>query len=869
MVKQVYVNVRAIQIILLFIVFSHGAYSQQTDTIILSQNWKFRQVGKIHWLPAIVPGTVHTDLFNNGLIEDPYYRLNEHYLQWIDKADWEYSTEIEVTHENLAKRNIDLTFEGIDTYADVFLNDSLILQSDNMFRSWNVPVRGILKAGKNKLHIVLKSPIREGLKLLEANLYPLPASNDQSSNGDLGNKAVSIFTRKAGYHYGWDWGPRLVTSGIWRPVKLIAWNDISIENIHLMQKEVTPKKASIDGKLTLHSSISKEVNIRVLIDGKLLKNFTLLLKEGVHQYAIPFEIKEPELWWTNGLGSQKLYVVDLQVFDNQDFLTSKNVKIGLRTLKLVQKPDVDGQGESFYFELNGIPVFAKGANYIPNDLFLPRVTHEDYEEIIKSAADANMNMLRVWGGGVYEDDYFYDLCDQYGILVWQDFMFACSMYPGGQNFFTNVRNEAIDNIIRLRNHPCIALWCGNNEIEVAWAEYNEKSGWGWKEQYTKEQRKEIWANYDTVFHQILPHAVEEFSGGAEYWHSSPSAGMGSLSTYTSTSGDMHYWGVWHGQHPFTDFKKYRARFMSEYGFQSFPEFQSVEKYTIPGDWNIESDVMSSHQRSGIGNLRIRQYMEDTYLLPTDFKQFLYVGQLLQAQAITTAIESHRSDMPYCMGSLYWQINDCWPVASWSGIDYYGRWKALHYAVKEAFKTDIVLLEEVDGVITVKVVTDRLSDYQATLRIRLFDFNGKMVWNNSEEISVKGNCSGNYGNYNIAEILTKIDKTIHLLYVELIEDGKLIDEGINYFAKPKDMNLSDPLMKIEVEEKEDLFELSISGTSLIKNLNLVTTASDSRFSDNYFDVIPGMVKTITYPKRGLEREQFVKSLETLHLFQTMK
>jgi len=835
----------------------------------LNGNWKFRQVGKTHWLPAVVPGTVHTDLMNNQIIQDPYYRLNEHYVQWIDKVDWEYTSEFETDDTFLKQDVIELICEGLDTYADVYINDSLVLNADNMFRQWKTDVKKVLKPGKNQIRILFRSPIHEGLKLLEANGYPLPASNDQSANGDLANQAVSIFTRKAGYHYGWDWGPRLVTSGIWRPVKLHGWNRLTLENVHIIQDKLTRKRAELTGKLTISSLAGREAEVVVKVDAKEVKTLPVKILQGIHEYPVSFQINNPELWWTNELGSQKLYRIEFSIREASNELSAISEKIGLRTIKLIREADPDGKGESFLFELNGVRVFAKGVNYIPNDLFLPRVTPEKYKEIVKSAADAHMNMIRVWGGGVYENDLFYDLCDQFGILVWQDFMFACSMYPGGRDFFENVRQEAVDNVVRLRKHPCMALWCGNNEIEVAWAEYKEKSGWGWKEQYTREQRQEIWANYDTIFHQILPEVVGRYSGGLAYWHSSPSAGMGELSTYTSAKGDMHYWGVWHGQHPFTDFRKYKARFMSEYGFQSFPEPATVEKYTLRADRNIESDVMASHQRSGIGNLRIKQYMEDDYIVPSDFDQFLYVGQLLQAQAITTAIESHRAEMPYCMGSLYWQLNDCWPVASWSGIDWYGRWKALHYAVKDAFKQDIVAAVESDGKIEVKVITDRLERFKAKLLVSLCDFRGNVIWNYSGDITIKANTSGTYHVIDLENLPEGFDRSAHYLKLEIKNGDKSIDKAVLYFVKSKELKLPDPELKLNVAEKGEQFEIRITGSALIKNLFVTTTATEAQFSDNFMDILPGETKMLTIPANGISADVFLKSLKTLHLYQTTK
>ncbi|HRZ22178.1 MAG TPA: glycoside hydrolase family 2 protein, partial [Bacteroidales bacterium] len=604
-------------------------------------------------MPATVPGTVHTDLLVNKAIEDPFYRLNERQLQWIDKKDWEYRTAFVMDRTTLARENIDLVFQGLDTYAEVFLNEKQVLQADNMFRTWRISGKDYLKEGTNSLRIRFLSPVNEGLKKLQANGYPLPASNDQSETGGLGDQRVSPFVRKAPYHFGWDWGPRLVTSGIWRPICLEAWDEGRISDLNVRAIKIDPDHADLEVQFSVVSGKGTRLNARIYADSMLIHEEALNPMPGENPVRIPVSIQQPELWWPNGMGNQKIYRIRVIVGKGNEMADEAEITTGLRTLRLVQEPDPDGSGKSFYFEVNGVPVFAKGANYIPNDVFLTRVTPDRYEYIVRSAAEARMNMLRVWGGGIYENDLFYDLCDRYGIMIWQDFMFACSMYPGDDAFLESVRLEATDNVKRLRNHPCIVLWCGNNEIETAWAEWDENRGWGWKQQYNHEQRSAIWKAYDTLFHRMLPAIVAEYDPAVPYWHSSPSAGFGQLAGYDTRSGDMHYWGVWHGLHPFSDFRTYRARFMSEYGFQSFPEFSSVKRYTLPEDYDIESEVMMSHQRSGIGNLRIRQYMEPDYKVPKDFEQFLYVGQLLQAEAIKMAIECHRSDMPYCMGTLYW------------------------------------------------------------------------------------------------------------------------------------------------------------------------------------------------------------------------
>ena len=447
--------------------------SAQTDT--LSSNWTFRQVRTNIWHKATVPGVVHTDLIDNNIIEDPFFRLNERGVQWVDKEDWEYKTTFDLSSEMFARQNIELTFYGLDTYADVYLNDSLILKADNMFRTWTVNVKGVAKAKGNELRVYLHSPIKVDIPKFDALDFRYVSDNDQSANGGIFDKQVGVFARKAGYHYGWDWGPRLVTSGIWRPVVLSAWNDLKINNIRYIRENITDKNASLKVVAEVEATKSGTATMTVTTD-ELKQKWTakVQLKQGKNTVEIPVSIRNPKLWWCNGLGEPNLYHFTTSISLGSTTV-SDSENIGLRDIKILREKDEFGT--SYTVQINGVKAFMKGANYIPQHSFLTEVTDSMYERTILDAVNANMNMLRVWGGGIYENDIFYDLCDKYGILVWQDFMFACSFYPTEGEMLESVRQEAIDNVIRLRNHPCIALWCGNNECQAAWY------GWGYKSRY--------------------------------------------------------------------------------------------------------------------------------------------------------------------------------------------------------------------------------------------------------------------------------------------------------------------------------------------------------------------------------------------------
>ena len=840
---------------------------------LLSAQWEFHEARTNDWMPATVPGTVHTDLLANGKIPDPFYRTNERDLQWIDKRDWEYRTAFEISRDALAYDHIDLCFAGLDTYADVYLNDTLVLKADNMFRRWQADIKSHARLGENTLRVLFHSPIAEGLNLLAALGYNPPAVDDWSQIGGLGDKMIGMFTRKAGYHYGWDWGPRFVTSGIWRPVTLRAWNAARISDLHIVQNSVSADNADLTAVFEIVSDVAGPavLDLECSNDPAIKARTQIRLKHGTNTYEIPLAVSKPKLWWTNGLGEQHLYnfVGRLAAARTSDH---REVRTGLRSLKIVQKPDADG--ESFYVELNGIPVFMKGADYIPNDNFLPRVTHEVYERVVRSAADTHMNMIRVWGGGTYENDYFYDLCDEHGILVWQDFMFACAMYPPDQAFLDNVRAEAVDNVRRLRGHPSIALWVGNNEIDTAWQNDVPNGGWGWKQKYTPTEREQLWGAYKAIFYHILPETVAAHDPQRFYWPSSPIATWDGKETVTHASltakqqsGDIHYWGVWWGQLPFSSYRKIVGRFMSEYGFQSFPEFKTIQAFAAPGDYDIFSDVMKAHQRSYIGNGTIKTYMERDYKVPTDFRQFLYVGQVLQAEGVKIAMEGHRVRMPYCMGSLFWQINDCWPVASWSSIDYYGRWKAQQYYARKSFAPVLVTSWIDDGSVHVAAVNDHLEDIAVAMTLELIDFQG-VVWKTIRQPRTLGaNSSAEIFKATVADLLGKVAPETVLLHASLTRDAgePALAEDSLYFRPVKDLILPAADIAVKVKDLGGEFAIGVSSPTLAKNLYLGFDTVDGAFSDNYFDLLPGETRIVQFkPAQATSAKALEEGLKLMHM-----
>ena len=791
-------------------------WSQNSERNLNSEQWSFKKISDSNWLPAKVPGTVHTDLFNNKIIPNPFYAANEKELQWIENETWEYQTSFKISKDELNNQNAILQFEGLDTYAEVFLNNIKILDANNMFRTWKVEVKNNLKVGKNNLKIVFKSAVEIGKAKAQKLPYTLPEKN-------------RIFSRKAQYHFGWDWGPRFATSGIYRPIKLLFWNNATIENVKYEQEELNESIAKLNFKITINCQVTGNYNLKI---NEIQKSFEL--KKGINSIVLPYEIKKPKLWWTNGLGQANLYPFEINLSKDKAQLSFKKLNIGLRTIELIQEKD--GFGKSFYFKLNGKPVFMKGANYIPPDSFLPRATDSVYKSIVKNAVDANMNMLRVWGGGVYADDAFYDECDKNGILVWQDFMFACAMYPGDDDFLGNVKKEVIDNVTRLQNHPSIALWCGNNENDEGW------KNWGWQKQYkySKQDSTKIWNDYEALFHKLIPKTLDSLLSPKEnrYWPSSPSIGWGKKESLTQ--GDSHYWGVWWGKEPFEVYKQKVGRFMSEYGFQGMPNMETLEKIIPKEDLNFASEAFKNHQKHPTGFETINEYMARDFPVPNSLEKYNYVSQILQAYGMKIGIEAHRLAKPYCMGSLYWQLNDCWPVTSWSTVDYYGNWKASHYQVKESFApTLLVVTETLDG-LSVIGCNDNLEIQNGTLNAKLIDFSGKELWTSSKDCLLDFEKNTNCMNI-LFDDLPKFTKEKTVLQLEFICNNKKTSV-YHYFVKPNELQLEKPTIEIKIVG-ETLIELKAN--TLVKNLYL--QANDTFFKENYFDLVPGIPKIIKTDK----------------------
>jgi beta-mannosidase len=809
--------------------------------------WEFRQAGKPDWKPVKVPVSVHTALLQNGMIEDPFWRDNEEKLQWIEKEDWEFQTTFDVSAETLAKKHVELIFKGLDTYAQVYLNDSLILEADNMFRTWRVEAKRWLKPTGNTLHIYFESPLKKTGDAWKNLGYELPGGQ-------------RVMTRKAQFHYGWDWGPRFVGAGILQKPQLEAWDDMVFENVYITTQFVEPEKARMVARFRYRSELKFPVVVQFK-EGKRKAVEDRVIWPGTHTDSVTYDVENPKLWWCAGMGEPNLYDFTLEIKKGNQTIERQDVRMGIRKIELVTEKDE--KGESFFFRLNGKPVFAKGANYIPQDIFQDRVDPIRTKRLLDDVVSGNMNMLRVWGGGIYEDETFYQLCDARGILVWQDFMYACALYPGSGRFLKTAALEALEQIERLRQHPSIALWCGNNENDEAW------HNWGWQMQFTEAQRTQIWREYKLLYSDILRTYVQNNADGVPYWESSPRYGRANPKSLTE--GDSHYWGVWHDEEPFEILNKKVPRFMSEYGFQSFPEWRTIQSFTEPEDRKLDSKVMLLHQKHPRGNALIAEYMKRDFRNPKNFEDFVYVSQLLQAEGMRTGFEAQRRNKPYCMGTLYWQLNDVWPVASWSSIDNHGRWKALHYYTREAF-SPVAVLPYLDGdKLKIYGVNDLADSLKVTLHLHAYTFEGSNVIDfNLPDLQLDTDSSKLLWEGTLKSLLNgkKAENCVIELQLTDPTESKVYSTR-NYYAVPsKKMNLPNPGLRITSVDKVEMgYQLRLETKNLAKNVYLQTD-EEGFFSHNYFDLLPDKTiqvlfktnKELSDPQKAFRVKTLVDAVE---------
>jgi beta-mannosidase len=831
------------------------AQAQARNAVLaLDQGWQFRQVtlaaqpSESGWLPATVPGDVHLDLLANKKIPDPFVRDNEAKLQWIEKEAWEYRTYFDGSPALLARSQVDLVFDGLDGTAEVYVNGARILDANNSFRVWRVPVKAHLHAGKNDLFVVFPSPLKAAAEAAASDPWQPKTKTE-----------AKTYLRKPAYEYGWDWGPRFVTSGIWKAVRIEAWDKARIRDFAIHQRDVSKDVAHLDAEVEIEaaSAGAAKVSVQFTDSGKpVTETATVILHTGSNVIDLPIEIRQPKLWFPAGYGDQPLYQFTAQVRAGDQLAEQRKVKVGLRTIVLRREPDK--WGRSFEFVVNGFPVFAKGADVIPFDSFANRVTAANYRRILQSARDANMNMIRHWGGGYYETDEFYAICDELGIMVWQDFMFGNDWQPGTYAFKQNVEAEAEDLVRRLRNHPSIVLWSGNNETETAF-------GWVGRPNYPPEVRLQMWQDYLTVFSGILPRVVARLNPETPYWPSSPSSDYEELSDHYQ-SGDAHIWDVWHGRVPFSTYETHHARFVTEYGFQSFPELKTVEAFTQPEDRaNIFTPVMLAHQKNTEGNDIIHNYLLKDYAEPKNFASFLYVSQVLQAEGIKVGAEHFRRSRPETMGSIFWQLNDCWPVASWSSIDYFGRWKALQYYARRFYAPVLVSPHVEDGALKVYIVSDKVKAESDTLRVRLMDFDGKVLLEETKAANVAPLASQVYLDWPLKKIADAgaTDTSRVFVVAELTAGGARISRNLIYLAPTKGVHLKPAQLKVETSGTKGSYKIRVTSPVLARDVSLSFGSLDVQISDNYFDLLPGETAEIT-ATGAVSLEQLKAQLKAISL-----
>lgn len=781
----------------------------------LNQNWTMRCVEDSQWQEARVPGTVYTDLLRNGNMEDPYWKDNEDAICSLMEKDYEYQCTFQ-GEETEDLSNAFLRFEGLDTVADIYLNNVHVGNAESMHRTWEYPVKEVLSPGENTLKVVFHSPLK-----FIAQAY--------KKYGNIGNDDTYegfMHLRKAHYMFGWDWGAHLPDAGIFRPVSLCSVSHGRIDSVYIRQCH-EENKCTLKFEGDCIRETPGEYQWRVLVtapDGQ--KYETALSAEGEGQLVI----EDPELWWPNGLGDQPLYQVEAQLLYEGNVEDTWKKRIGLRTMTMQRKKDQ--YGESFAHEVNGKAFFAMGADYIPEEHLLGRRSEEKTRKLLEDCKLANFNVIRVWGGGFYPDDWFFDICDELGLVVWQDFMFACSVYELTPEFEANIRKEFADNIKRLRHHASLGLWCGNNEMEM----FVDERCWVTKASEVRD--------YLFMYERIIPEVLGEYDPETFYWPASPSSGGSFDNPNDPDRGDVHYWKVWHGNRPFSEYRKHFFRYASEFGFQALPSKKTIETFTDdPDDWNLFSYIMEKHQRNYGANGKIMNYMQQTYRYPGDFDTVIYASQLLQADAIRYGVEHFRRNRGRCMGAVYWQLNDCWPVISWSSIDYTGRWKALHYYAKRFFAPVMISCQEESWLtqeanmnrqhfqfeksIHLNVTNETLGDKEILVKWYVRNAAAEILREEQAMIQVPAQESVWLPKAELPEI----DVFTQYVSFEAWENGKCISEGTVIFSYPKYFRYEKPELTCKVEGNQ----ITVSSPVYAKSVEILNEQEDLVLSDNYFDL----------------------------------
>lgn len=797
-----------------------------------------------------IPGTVLSGLLAAGKIKDPFYRTNEDATRALFWKDYVFTRTFDVDEELLAQQHIVLVCEGLDTLAEISINGTFLAKTDNMHRTWKFQAKKLLHPGKNEIQIVFRSVLR----FIED--YPYEA-HKKINYIPCGSMKGNQLLRKAHSMFGWDWGPQTIDAGIFRDIYLQGYSHARIEDIRIHQQHA--KNVSVQTSITLSESVpGQKLCVELSEDGADKPLQTKLCKTNADGVAaVDFVIENPKLWWPNDYGDQPLYIVRTTLLDEDGTsLESITRRIGLRTLTISQEKDE--WGNEFAFCVNGVKIFTRGGNYIPDDCLYTRITEKKLDYTLESCRRAHFNCVRVWGGGYYPSDAFYDLCDEKGLIVWQDLMYACNVYDVTDAFAENCRQETYDNVRRLRHHASLGLWCGNNEIESAW------DHWGDFQKETPYLR----ADYIRLFEEVLPKAVQEADGEIFYWHSSPSSGGCFDNPDDANRGDTHYWDVWHGQKPFTDYRKYFFRFCSEFGFQSFPCAKTVNSFTLEDDRNIFSRVMESHQKNDAANGKMLYYLSENLRYPKDLTHLLYASQVLQGMAIKYGVDHWRRNRGRCMGTLYWQINDDWPAPSWSSIDYFGRWKALHYMAQKFYAPHAVSMTLEDHRCHVYFSNESFETTEYSLTLSIRDLSGNVL----ETYETKGNSPAFSAiETAVVDICSWEDQKDDVFLEAVIhtKDQKVLKD-VETLVPYKYLNLKKPVISTEAEETNDAFILHISSDCFAPFVALDFDDADVIFSDNFFHLTDKTVQDIIVKKEDIlqghfeNAEDFRKRLQILSL-----
>lgn len=801
------------------------------EFISLNKNWRIRCSGGEQVFQADVPAMVASVLYENGQMEDPYYGENEWDTYELLKKDYEFTNSFSVPESVRTADQVLLRCEGLDTAADIWLNDRYVAFVYDMHRTWEFDVKAYLEEGENRIRILFHSNIEYALE--QHRKEPYYSTSDTVDGFSL--------VRKAHCNYGWDWGPKLPDMGIWRNIGIAAYTGAKLSDVYIRQEHE-------EGKVQLSFEVETETfgnpgetELEIAVTSPQGEKLQVYQDSISQKETCLLTVENPQLWWCNGFGEQSLYEVEIALKRGGCILDTRRMRIGLRTLTV--RTEKDQWGESFEFFLNGVSIFAMGANYIPEDGLYSRCSAERSRKLIEQCIKANYNCIRVWGGGYFCEDYFYDLCDEYGLIVWQDLLFACGVYRLHKDFVQNVVAETKDNVKRLRHHACIALWCGNNELEWGWS--------GWDMGFGNKLSDK--ADYIKLFEWILPETVKEIDPDRFYWLASPSSGGSFDDPNDQNRGDVHYWDVWHRLKPFTEYRKYYFRFCSEFGFQSFPSLKTIDTFAEEEDKNIFSPVMENHQKNGGANGLILYYLSANFRYPARFDTLIYVSQVLQAEAIRYGVEHWRSNRGRCMGSLYWQVNDCWPVASWSSLDYYGRWKPLHYYAKKFYAPVLLSALEEEGKVRFVVSNETREEAAARVVWRLRDNCGNILLEDGKESVVPPLTATECAAADFSGFLGDRSRLrSRCLEYILYRGEEEVSRGTLLFCRPKHFAFQDPEITYTVEETEDSFLLTFRTANFAKYVLADAEKFDFVADDNCFDLTKGQDKVVTVRKADITK-----------------